>query len=116
MDLGLAWQGGDALHEVVLTPGGPVRVGRGPAVDLAVDHPGVSRLHALLWPADDTWEVADAGSRNGTTVNGRPAAARTPLAAGDRIGLGPVVLTVTGLLARGHPQPAALRDRLLARL
>lgn len=48
-------------------------VGRGPGVDVEIDHPTVSPLHAELVRRGPYVYVADLGlSRNGTRVNGRP--------------------------------------------
>lgn len=67
-------------------------VGRGPDADLRLASDRVSLRHA--WIRQDgrgTW-VADAGSRNGTWVNGRRLAPRQdhPLRNGDRLEFGPV--------------------------
>ncbi|WP_370962925.1 FHA domain-containing protein [Amycolatopsis sp. cg9] len=67
-------------------------VGRGPDADLRLPSDQVSLRHA--WIRRDgrgTW-VADAGSRNGTWVNGRRLAPRQdhPLRNGDRLEFGPV--------------------------
>lgn len=67
-------------------------VGRGPDADLRLRSEQVSLRHA--WVRQDargTW-VADAGSRNGTWVNGRRLAPRQdhPLRNGDRLEFGPV--------------------------
>ncbi|HEX7127633.1 MAG TPA: ATPase, T2SS/T4P/T4SS family [Thermodesulfobacteriota bacterium] len=115
-DLSLVWTAAGAPRSATVTPGGRLRVGRGPAVDLVVDAPGVSRLHALLEADDDRWWIADAGSANGTAVNGVRLAGRAPLAPGDRIALGPVVLAVAAITDRGRPLPDALREHLLTRL
>lgn len=53
---------------------------------------GVSRLHALLVPADDGWSVVDMNSANGTYLNYSRDALKPntprPLAEGDRIHVG----------------------------
>jgi pSer/pThr/pTyr-binding forkhead associated (FHA) protein len=65
----------------------------GPPLD-----PGVSHLHAVLVAdPDGGWSVVDAGSENGTLVNGGPIASnvRVPLHDGDRIAIGAwTVLTI----------------------
>ena len=59
------------LREVVTT------VGRGRGVDIRLDDPSVSRLHAELVRRGPYVYVVDLGlSRNGTRVNGRPIARR----------------------------------------
>ncbi|MGV9365512.1 FHA domain-containing protein [Amycolatopsis sp. NPDC003731] len=67
-------------------------VGRGPDADLRLPSDQVSLRHAWIrQDARGTW-VADAGSRNGTWVNGRRLAPRQdhPLRHGDRLEFGPV--------------------------
>lgn len=52
---------------------------------------GVSHLHAiLLSQPDGSWAVKDAGSENGTMINGReiPAGQLVPLRSGDAICIG----------------------------
>ena len=59
------------LRDVVTT------VGRGQGVDIRLDDPSVSRLHAELVRRGPYVYVVDLGlSRNGTRVNGRPVARR----------------------------------------
>jgi pSer/pThr/pTyr-binding forkhead associated (FHA) protein len=55
-----------------LRPGGSVRIGRHRKNDLVIDDPAVSRFHArVLWePARELPELLDAGSANGTVVDG----------------------------------------------
>jgi pSer/pThr/pTyr-binding forkhead associated (FHA) protein len=69
--------------------------GRGSETDRGcpIDDPGVSRLHAvLLRRTDGSYSVVDAGSTNGTRLNGAslPIAVDTPvaLADGDHIHVG----------------------------
>jgi pSer/pThr/pTyr-binding forkhead associated (FHA) protein len=57
-------------------------VGRGRSCDVVVPDPSISKQHAYLARTDGGAVVQDAGSRNGTFVNGRR------LAAGERAGLG----------------------------
>ncbi len=115
-DLTLTWEAGGVPRRVTVTPGGPIRVGRGPAVDLLIDVVGVSRLHARLEAEGDRWWLADAGSANGTTLNGSAVADRSLLAPGDRIGLGPATVGAVALPRRGSPLAGDRRERLLARL
>jgi hypothetical protein len=88
--------------------GTEVRIGRRsvsrgiePEIDLTGPpaDPGVSRLHAVLVPAEDgTWSLVDPGSENGTLLNGTevPQGTAIPLHDGDRIHLGAwTALTIT---------------------
>lgn len=71
------------------------RMGRDVACDVQL--PGdatVSRVHAVIEVVGAQRWIADAGSRNGTRVNGRLVSERTALRAGDRILVGSFVLVV----------------------
>jgi hypothetical protein len=70
-------------------------VGRLPSCSLTLDDTTVSREHAALVRRGDTWWAVDLGSTNGTKVNGRRAAEQ-PIATGDRLELGDVVLELVG--------------------
>jgi hypothetical protein len=62
----------DGYGEVALTEE-VTTIGRGPGVDIRIEDPTVSRLHAELVRRGPYVYVADLGlSRNGTLVNGRP--------------------------------------------
>ena len=70
------------LRDIVTT------VGRGQGVDIRMDDPSVSRLHAELVRRGPYVYVVDLGlSRNGTRVNGRPIARRV-LDEGDVLSFG----------------------------
>jgi hypothetical protein len=63
--------------EVVPLDGDVTTIGRGSYVDVRLDDPSVSRLHAEIVRRGPYYFVADLGlSRNGTRVNGRPVARR----------------------------------------
>ena len=55
----------------MLRPGAPTRIGRGLDCDVVLSDPLASRVHATVNYQDDGWFVVDAGSRNGTFVNGQ---------------------------------------------
>jgi pSer/pThr/pTyr-binding forkhead associated (FHA) protein len=55
-------------------------VGRDPGCDLVIDDDRVSRRHARLRFDGQGWELSDLGSKNGTLVDGVPAASPTLLA------------------------------------
>src|SRR6202046_5659187 len=74
--------------EVIALRGEVTTVGRGSGVDIRLDDPSVSRLHAELVRRGPYVYVADLGlSRNGTRVNGRPVARRV-LDEGDVLSFG----------------------------
>jgi DNA-binding CsgD family transcriptional regulator len=72
-------------------------VGRGQGVDIALDDPSVSRLHAELVRRGEHVYVSDLGlSANGTRVNGRPVGKRV-LNDGDVVSFGACRTRVSGL-------------------
>ncbi len=72
-------------------------VGRGAGVDIALDDPSVSRLHAELVRRGDFVYVTDLGlSTNGTRVNGRPIGRRV-LSEGDVVAFGAARTRIAGL-------------------
>nr|WP_251692422.1 FHA domain-containing protein [Streptomyces sp. CHD11] len=76
---------------VHLLHGGEIRIGRSADADVPLDDPDVSRLHcAVTVGADGRVSVADLGSTNGTTLDGR------------RVGPRPVRLNPGALLRIGE--------------
>ncbi len=55
----------DVVHE-----GEEMRIGSHPSNDLVLDDPTISRFHCRLVRQGHAWHVVDAGSRNGTSVEG----------------------------------------------
>jgi hypothetical protein len=83
--------------EVVLLRGEVTTVGRGRGVDIRLEDPSVSRLHAELVRRGPYVYVVDLGlSRNGTRVNGRPIARRV-LIEGDVLSFGSARCRIGGL-------------------
>ena len=76
-----------------LAPGAVKTVGRAPRADFIVDVALVSRLHCRLSAGDDTLEVVDLSSTNGTFVNDRRVQ-RAMLGSGDRLRVGRLELTI----------------------
>jgi pSer/pThr/pTyr-binding forkhead associated (FHA) protein len=70
---------------------GIVHVGRGLGADLRLDHPSVSRRHAVIVQRREEVRLLDDRSVRGTFVNGRRIFAAT-LCDGDEIGLGDIRL------------------------
>ena len=98
----LVWE----ARQVALRDGENI-VGRAPDANVWIDAAGVSRHHARIVVHDDA-TVEDLGSKNGTFVGGRPVTAPQPLADGDQIRLGPVVVTFR------VPPPAGSTDTVPA--
>jgi pSer/pThr/pTyr-binding forkhead associated (FHA) protein len=76
-----------------LSNGAIKTVGRAPAADLILDAALVSRIHCRLEAHDETIEVVDLESTNGTFVNGERIM-RCHAIPGDRIKVGRVELVV----------------------
>jgi pSer/pThr/pTyr-binding forkhead associated (FHA) protein len=91
-------------------------VGRGRAVDVHLDHPSVSKLHAEIVRRGMYAYVSDLGlSRNGTRVNGRVVAQRL-LENGDVISFGSQRCQVGGLQAEAVLHEASLRRSAIPEL
>jgi len=88
--------------------GAEVKLGREAGNDLVIDDATLSRVHLLLRrDAAGAWTAQDAGSRNGTKVDGAPALPPLPLRQGSVIEAGAVRLTYydsAGLYARLRAQ------------
>lgn len=72
-------------------------IGRDRDCDLALDHPTVSRAHAILQRSgagEDSWTLTDQGSTNGTRVNGWRARGTVPVRAGDVVRFGEAEYTL----------------------
>jgi hypothetical protein len=95
--------------EVISLRGEVTTVGRGRGVDIRLDDPSVSRLHAELVRRGPYVYVVDLGlSRNGTRVNGRPIARRV-LSEGDVLSFGTARCRIGGLPQEDLEEEAELR-------
>jgi hypothetical protein len=74
--------------------GDRLTIGREASSDIVVSDPVVSRHHADLVYDGQSWSIIDAGSANGTFVNGA-GVHQTALRPGDRIEIGDTELIVT---------------------
>ena len=79
-------------REMLLIDGANV-IGRAQDATIRIDSPGVSRHHARVHVSDGNATLEDAESKNGTYLNGTRLTGTAPLADGDEIRLGRVVLT-----------------------
>src|SRR5262245_7789894 len=75
-------------------------VGRAADCDVRLPHPNVSRYHARIERRPDGLYVADLGSVNGVWIGGRRIAEPTRVQDGDRVGVGPFLLSITGGVLR----------------
>ena len=96
---------GDRLTVGRSTPGRP-------GCDVVLGHDTVSHSHALLERREGGWIVSDAGSRNGTKVNGI-AIARQMLTDGDVVSFGKVSLTYQASVS-GGPQTHTMATRVVS--
>ena len=95
--------------EVISLRGDVTTVGRGRGVDIHLDDPSVSRLHAVLVRRGPYVYVVDLGlSRNGTRVNGRPVARRV-LDDGDVLSFGAARCRIGGIPQEELTEEAELR-------
>jgi hypothetical protein len=67
---------------------GMVTIGRAPDCDCVLADETVSRRHALLRRAGDSWFLADLNSTNGTRLNGWRLVEETEVRPGDRVSFG----------------------------
>ena len=72
---------------LVVGPAGAT-VGRSRQCDVVLDDPNVSRTHAEVRPRGGSWVLIDAGSTNGSTLNGRRIEGAEVLKPGDEIEIG----------------------------
>lgn len=79
-------EGAGAGAEYEISENG-VTVGRGPGVDIALQDPAMSKVHAAFEPAENGVRVRDMGSTNGIAVNGSRVDA-ADLKHADRIEIG----------------------------
>ncbi len=83
-----------------------LRLGRLADLEVTIDDPSISRLHAEVYLADEGWVIRDRGSSNGTEVNGvRIGRSPVKLREDDSIRLGTFSLRVKALQER----PASIR-------
>jgi hypothetical protein len=97
-----------AAPPVLILPPGPgvFTIGRDAACDLVLSDMTVSRTHAGLRLEAGGWLLSDAGSTNGTRLNGWRVTSPVPVRAGDQVTFGAMTLVITERAAR--PQPAGV--------
>jgi pSer/pThr/pTyr-binding forkhead associated (FHA) protein len=98
------YQGSDQSFPL---PQGEIVIGRKEYCDLCLVDGGVSKRHARLIRRGDSVEIQDAGSRNGTLVNGEVIDCRT-IGPGDVIQIGTIALTL--IEKAGSPESFADDD------
>ena len=82
---------------------GPVRIGRLPDNEIALDDVAVSRRHARLEKRATGWVLMDVGSHNGTLWNDADISGEVTLRNGDRVKIGSTILKyLSGADAEGQ--------------
>lgn len=83
-----------AAESIPLTNGNVLRIGRARSNDLVVEHPAVSRFHAVFSASWSGVVLSDLSSLNGTFVNGRRISTPIDLRDGDTVRIGGVRVRV----------------------
>ena len=83
----IVWEWG----QIALGPGEHL-LGRAADVAIWLESPTVSRHHARIRVAESDVTIEDLGSKNGTLLRGAPVTSASPLADGDDIQLGSVIV------------------------
>ena len=99
---------GGRSGERIAIPQGNWSIGRDPASDIVLEDAGVSRRHATLTSDGVGLSIEDAGSTNGTRVNGASLSSTRRLAAGDEVRLGAMAFLVEGQEVAAAAPPAAV--------
>ena len=93
------WMNSDVtLHE------GEHVLGRDPDVEIFLNHPGISRRHALITVSRGQASIEDLGSKNGTFVEDQRVDGKRTMRDGDLIRVGSVKLTIRRLMAAGSTE------------
>lgn len=93
------WMNSDVtLHE------GEHVLGRDPDVEIFLNHPGISRRHALIRVSRGQASIEDLGSKNGTFVEDQRVDGKRTMRDGDLIRVGSVKLTIRRLMAAGSTE------------
>ncbi len=88
-------RGGKRELNLEIEPGQPAVIGRSSTADVELCDPEVSRSHAALTLVDGVLYLRDAGSSNGTFLNGKPVdGAGIEVLAGDSVDVGTTRITV----------------------
>ena len=94
---------------LMLPPGpGSFTIGRDAACDLVLPDMTVSRTHAGLRLEASGWLLSDAGSTNGTRLNGWRVTGPVPVRAGDQVTFGAMTLVIAERGPRAQPAGVAL--------
>lgn len=90
----VAWLCSGLMAPIPLGVARTLRIGRSKDCDVVIRDPGVSRHQASIEVEGGQLFFVDAGSSNGSFVNGRRVEGRRPLAVGDALHFGPYELVL----------------------
>jgi transcriptional regulator with GAF, ATPase, and Fis domain len=100
---------GGALARRSVALRGTVTVGRGQDASLVLEDESISRRHFVVAWSGEAWALTDAGSRNGTFVDGHATEGSTPLRVGSVVRAGASILVVVEDASRARdPVTASL--------
>ncbi|BAS60117.1 hypothetical protein NIES2135_67550 (plasmid) [Leptolyngbya boryana NIES-2135] len=85
-------------------------IGRATLCDLVLVSPGISRVHAKIKFIDGVYYLVDAGSLDGSFVNGKTISQPHPLQVGDRIQIGETFLYVEEMLSQTTIAQASTKE------
>ena len=108
---------GDGGRILSLEPGSEGLLGRDPSCAVVLEHPGVSRRHAVIAGTGPDWTVRDLSSRGGTLLNSIRLEPDDPhrLDEGDLLGVGDHTWIVRiGILGASGDEDEATGDREVA--
>lgn len=88
----LCWRDATGVQREVSLKRGSVTIGRHPEQDIQILDRVVSKEHCVIEFRNGRYSVQDAGSRNGTYVNGILISSRRPLNHGDEVSVGSTLL------------------------
>lgn len=95
----LVWDDGTTLHAPELLEGSASVVGRSVDATVRIDHPTVSRQHAVVRMTDDGAVVENLSQTNPVRLNGANVRSHATMADGDRIELGQITVVFHDLRA-----------------
>lgn len=97
---------GPGQGQLVQVRQGQLVIGRASVSELRLQHPSISRRHAMVTRVAEQFYVKDLGSQNGTFVNKQRIATEIEIFPGDTIAMGNAVLKLRGPLQKGEGVPA----------
>jgi pSer/pThr/pTyr-binding forkhead associated (FHA) protein len=106
MSARLVVQKGPYPNQEYLLTEAPMNLGRSPDNEIVLHDPEVSRRHALITYSGGLYQFEDAGSTNGSFINGRRLQGTIILQHGDQIQLGESIT----LIFQDNEVPAAYGD------